>query len=123
MRPVRHGLPPSGTATVTATVITKAFDSSVTTSVSGNAIGDNWAIGATGKIAPTAWVIAPGGSATFEVTITPSALAGSVVRGTLYVDDLHMSRHILTPDLDWVSVLAKRIRKFPIRFGFPAFGT
>lgn len=28
------------------------------------------------------------GSATFEVTITPSALAGSVVRGTLYVDDL-----------------------------------
>jgi hypothetical protein len=79
---------PSGTASVSATITTQAFDPSVTTSVDGNAIGDNWAEGVTGVISPTAWVIAPGASATFEVTITPSAPAGTVVRGTLYVDDL-----------------------------------
>ncbi len=32
--------------------------------------------------------IAPGASATVNVTITPSAPAGTVVKGTLYVDDL-----------------------------------
>ena len=32
-------------------------------------------------------VIGPGASATIDVTITPSAAAGTVVRGTLYVDD------------------------------------
>jgi hypothetical protein len=79
---------PAGSATVTATVRTKAFDSSVTTSVNGNAIGDNWAEGVAGVISPTAWVLPPGGSATFEVTITPSAASGTVVKGTLYVDDL-----------------------------------
>ena len=79
---------PTGSATVTATVVTKAFDPSVTTSVDGNAIGDNWAEGVTGTIAPTAWVIGPGDSATFDVTITPSGTKGTVVRGTLYVDDL-----------------------------------
>jgi hypothetical protein len=79
---------PSGTATVTATITTKAFDSSVTTSVDGNAIGDNWAEGVAGAIAPTAWVIPPGGSATFDVTFTPTAAAGTIVKGTLYVDDL-----------------------------------
>ncbi len=79
---------PSGTATVTATVTTKAFDSSVTTSVEGNAIGDDWAIEVTGAITPTAWVLGPGETATFDVTFTPSAPKGTVVRGTLYVDDL-----------------------------------
>ena len=82
------GPAPAGTATVSATVSTKAFDSSVSTSVNGNAIGDDWTASATGKIAPTAWVLGPGQSATFEVTITPSAPAGTVVSGTLYVDDL-----------------------------------
>jgi hypothetical protein len=79
---------PSGTATVTATVITKAFDPSITASVNGNAIADDWAVAATGTIAVSAWVIAPGASATFDVTITPTAAKGTVVRGTLYVDDL-----------------------------------
>src|SRR5271165_1300993 len=78
----------AGSSTVTAIVTTKAFDSSVTTSVAGNAIGDNWTDAATGSLAPTAWVIPPGTSATFDVTITPSAAAGTVVKGTLYVDDL-----------------------------------
>lgn len=80
--------PASGSATVTATVITKAFDPAVTTSVGGNAIGDDWTDAGTGAINPTAFVIAPGASATFDVTITPSAAKGSVVKGTLYVDDL-----------------------------------
>jgi hypothetical protein len=78
----------AGTATVTATVVTKSFDPSVTTSVDGNAIGDNWTDSASGNIVPTAWILGPGESATFDVTITPSAPSGSVVKGTLYVDDL-----------------------------------
>jgi len=82
------GPAPAGTATVSATVSTKAFDSSVSTSVDGNQIGDDWTAAATGKISPTAWVLGPGQSATFEVTITPSAPKGTVVSGTLYVDDL-----------------------------------
>jgi hypothetical protein len=79
---------PSGTATVTATVVTKAFDPAVTTSIAGFTIADNWTDAATGVIRPSAWIISPGGSATFNVTITPSAASGTVVKGTLYVDDL-----------------------------------
>jgi hypothetical protein len=75
---------PSGAATVTATVTTKAFDPAVTY---GN-LGDDWASFAAGAISPSAWVIGPGQSATLPVTITPSAAAGTVVKGTLYVDDL-----------------------------------
>ena len=68
--------------------MTKAFDPSIATSVNGNAIGDNWAEGANGTIAATYWTIDPGDSATFNVTITPSGAKGTVVQGTLYVDDL-----------------------------------
>ena len=39
------------------------------------------------RLAATPVVIGPGASATIDVTITPSAAAGTVVRGTLYVDD------------------------------------
>jgi hypothetical protein len=74
---------PAGTATVTATVTTEAFDPAVTSTT-----GDDWTAAYTGKISPTAYVIGPGASATLPVTITPSARAGTVVRGTLYVDDL-----------------------------------
>ena len=66
-----------------ATVITKAFDPSVTSTT-----GDFWSIAETGAFSVTPLVIAPGGTATIEVTITPSAAAGTVVKGTLYVDDL-----------------------------------
>jgi len=75
---------PSGTATVTATVITKAFDPAVTY----GSLSDDWASFAAGQIAVSAYVIGPGQSATLPVTITPSAAAGTVVKGTLYVDDL-----------------------------------
>jgi hypothetical protein len=68
---------PAGTATLNATITTKAFDSAVTSDT-----GDLWTTGAN----PV--VLAPGASATVNVTITPSAAAGTVVKGTLYVDDV-----------------------------------
>ena len=49
--------------------------------------GDLWRPPAPGRH-PHPGVIAPGQSATINVTITPSAAAGTVVSGTLYVDDL-----------------------------------
>jgi hypothetical protein len=74
---------PSGTATVTATVTTKAFDPAVTSTT-----GDLWTAAKTGAINVSPVVIAPGASATIDVTITPSAAPGTVVKGTLYVDDV-----------------------------------
>ena len=73
---------PAGTATVTATVTTKAFDPAVT-----SVTGDLWATAGTGTFTNSAVVIGPGQSAAIDVTITPSAAAGTVVRGALYVDD------------------------------------
>jgi hypothetical protein len=75
--------PPSGTANVTMTVSTKAIDSSVTTPVV-----DFWAGVMDGTFAFDAIPVAPGASVTVNVTITPSAPKGTVVKGTLYVDDL-----------------------------------
>jgi hypothetical protein len=73
---------PAGTATVTATVTTKAFDPAVTSTT-----GDLWTAATTAAFTDTPIVIGPGASATINVTITPSAAAGTVVKGTLYVDD------------------------------------
>jgi hypothetical protein len=73
---------PAGTATITGTVTTKAFDPAVTSST-----GDLWTTASTGAFTDTPVVIGPGASATIDVTITPSAAAGTVVKGTLYVDD------------------------------------
>ncbi|HTU76674.1 MAG TPA: S8 family serine peptidase [Trebonia sp.] len=73
---------PSGTATVTATVTTKAFDPAVTSSTS-----DLWTVAQTGAFSVSPVVIKPGASATIDVTIAPSAPRGTVVKGTLYVDD------------------------------------
>jgi hypothetical protein len=76
------GPAPAGTATVTATVTTKAFDPAVTSTT-----GDLWSVATTGTLSATPIVIGPGATATINVTITPSAAAGTVVKGTLYVDD------------------------------------
>jgi hypothetical protein len=73
---------PSGTAAVKATVTTKAFDPAVTSTT-----GDLWTVAQTGAFNVSPVVIPPGASATIDVTITPSAAPGTVVRGTLYVDD------------------------------------
>jgi hypothetical protein len=79
-----YGAPaPAGTATVKATVTTKAFDPAVTSTT-----GDLWTAASTGALTVSPVVIAPGASATINVTITPSAAAGTVVKGTLYVDDV-----------------------------------
>jgi hypothetical protein len=73
---------PAGSATISMTAQTKAFDTAVT-----SAPGDLW-LAATNPSATFAPItIDPGQSATIDVTITPSAAAGTVVSGDLYVDD------------------------------------
>jgi hypothetical protein len=74
---------PAGTATDTATVTTKPIDTAV-----GTPFVDFWASVMDGTFTFDGTTIAPGQSVTIPVTITPSAAKGTVVRGTLYVDDL-----------------------------------
>ncbi len=78
---------PAGKVTVTATVKSKAFDPAVSVTTStGKVISDLWQ-GATAGTFKYGWVVVPAGkSVTVNVTITPSAAAGTVVAGTLYVD-------------------------------------
>lgn len=63
------------------TATAQAFDPAVT-----SPIGDMWQLSVGGPfiIAPA---VAPGDSETIPVTVTPSGPSGTVVRGTLYVDD------------------------------------
>jgi hypothetical protein len=72
---------PAGTATVAATVQMKAFDSAVTSPT-----GDIWLQAVTPTSTATPVLIAPGQTATINVTITPNQAAGTVVSGNLYVD-------------------------------------
>jgi hypothetical protein len=73
---------PAGTATISMTALTKAFDPAVTSPP-----GDLWLL-ATNPSTPFAPVtINPGQTVTVNVTITPSAAPGTVVAGHLYVDD------------------------------------
>ena len=74
---------PAATATDALVAQTKAFDSTVTSTT-----GDFWpaAVGSTATFSPV--TIAPGQTARVNVTITPTGAPGSVVQGTLYVDDL-----------------------------------
>jgi hypothetical protein len=71
-----------GTVSVTMTATTKAFDPAVTT-----AGGDFWVQSLDPTATFTPVIIFPGESATIPVTITPSGTSGTVVSGTLYVDD------------------------------------
>jgi hypothetical protein len=77
------GPAPAGTATMSATVTSKAFDPAVTSPT-----GDLWKVSTNPSTTISPRVIAPGATATINVTITPSAAPGTVVAGTLYVDDL-----------------------------------
>jgi hypothetical protein len=72
---------PAGTANMVMSVAAKAFDPAVT-----SASGDFWqqAVNHAAPFSPV--VINPGHSAVINVTITPSGAAGTVVRGSLYVD-------------------------------------
>ena len=77
-----HGPAPTGTVSSTMIVHTKAFDPAVTSDT-----GDLWlqSINPGSTFSPIE--IAPGHSATIDVTITPSGAAGTQVSGHLYVDD------------------------------------
>jgi hypothetical protein len=70
------------TATVGMTATTAAFDPAVTSPT-----GDLWlgSTNATNSFSP--YVVNPGQSVTIPVTITPEGTAGTVVSGTLYLDD------------------------------------
>jgi hypothetical protein len=74
----------TGSATDTMAAVTKPFDPAVT-----SATGDLWEESvnpsAASSFAPVE--VDPGQTVTIDVTITPSATAGSVVSGTLYLDD------------------------------------
>jgi len=75
----------AGSATIKMTAQTKAFDPNMRSTT-----GDLWLAAldptALGLISPL--TINPGQSAVIQVTITPSGPNGTVVSGTLYVDDL-----------------------------------
>jgi hypothetical protein len=74
---------PAGTANVSLSATMKAFDPAVT-----SAPGDVWEASVNPNAQFGLFVIQPGQTATINVTITPSATAGTVVSGNLYVDVL-----------------------------------
>jgi hypothetical protein len=83
--PYPSGGAPAATATMSMSANTYEFDTSVTSPE-----GDFWRF-AVKPLAATAsydlFVINPGQSRTIDATITPDAAAGTVVSGTLFVDD------------------------------------
>ena len=81
-----RGPAPAGLVTMSLTATTKQFDPAVTTTQ-----GDLWLAAVQGPSVIgtlTPAIIEPGESAIVNVTITPSGPSGTVVFGTLYVDDL-----------------------------------
>ncbi len=78
---------PNGVTPVTANTAmgatTEAFDPAMTSPT-----GDFWLQAVNSSAPVNAVVVNPGQSATIPVTITPSGASGSVVNGTLYLDDL-----------------------------------
>jgi len=74
--------PPTITASDTFDAVTPAFDPTVSTST-----GDLWSFynGITSGFSPV--YVAPGGTATIPVTITPTAAPGKVVSGVINLDD------------------------------------
>jgi hypothetical protein len=80
--PYPPGGAPAGSATISMSADTKAFDTSVT-----SATGDLWLASTNPAASFSPIILNPGQTATINVTITPSAAVGTVVQGTLYVDD------------------------------------
>jgi Subtilase family len=85
------GPAPAGSATDTMTAQTKPFDAAVSSPT-----GDLWQVSVNPAASFSPVVINPGQTATFNVTMTPSAAAGTVVLGNLYVDDFDSG----VPELD-----------------------
>jgi hypothetical protein len=81
----------AGKATETVTVTANAFDPTVSASWSNVALGDFMKLAQTAATAAPGTFnpveLGPGDTATIDVTITPTATAGTVVTGTLYLDD------------------------------------
>ena len=73
---------PAGTATVNARATTRAFDPAVTSST-----GDIWLAATNPAATFSPIIINPGHSAVINVTITPAGSSGTLVCGTLYIDD------------------------------------
>ena len=71
----------AGTATETITVQAKAFDPAITSPT-----GDIWLQATNAQSAATAVFVNPGQTVTINVTIKPSAAAGTLVSGNVYVD-------------------------------------
>jgi len=74
---------PAGTVSVSATVLTKAFDTTVSSDT-----GDIELAAVNPATAVSPVTINPGQTAIIHVTITPSGSSGTTVTGELYVDDL-----------------------------------
>ena len=72
---------PDGTISLTASVSTLAFDTTITTPT-----GDYWrqSIDPHATVQPV--VLPPGASTTLQITLTPTAAAGTAVTGRVYVD-------------------------------------
>ncbi|HEY1734344.1 MAG TPA: hypothetical protein VGG23_07845, partial [Acidimicrobiales bacterium] len=87
---------PSAQATDTVTVTALAFDRSMSVQTGDLQQLTNGA-GAFTKVSMDIVEVDPGASVTVHVTITPSGAAGTVVSGTLYLDDVATS---LAPDAD-----------------------
>jgi hypothetical protein len=77
------GPAPAGTVDSAMSVVAKQFDTSVTSTTGDLELA---AVNPAATASPV--VLNPGQSATIDVTITPSAAPGTVVKGTLYVDDI-----------------------------------
>jgi len=73
----------AGTATDSLSIQAKAFDPTITAP-----LGDYNLTAINPQATPAMTVLQPGDSIVVPVTITPSGTAGSVVRGTLYIDAL-----------------------------------
>jgi hypothetical protein len=73
---------PAGTASMSMSATTKAFDTTVTSTT-----GDVELASTNPSTTFTPVTINPGQKATIDITITPSGAPGTVVSGTLYVDD------------------------------------
>ncbi len=74
---------PAGTATSSMSVQAREFDPAVTSPTE-----DVEQLGGSPNVPGPFVTINPGQTATINVTITPSAASGTVVSGTLYIDDL-----------------------------------
>jgi hypothetical protein len=77
------GPAPAGSATLSMSARTKPFDPAVTSDTS-----DLWLQSVSPAATFSPLVLNPGQTGTISVTITPTCAPGTVVRGTLYIDDL-----------------------------------